>query len=327
MKKIYRYIAVCLFLWSCEQALIDDEKTTDPQAVFDDLWQTIRDKYAFFTYRHIDWDALRSIYRPQMQNAHAEKAEFEILGRLLSELQDGHVNLYSPFGTWEWVIDPGKGFNFGAIDRDYPGGSYQVSGGLMHKRLADDIGYIYIHSFNKPVDGIEEVLQKYEKSKGLILDVRDNGGGLIKNAKILGDRFAKKRQLVLRQFYKNGPGYTDFTKGYEVYTKPWGRFYYDKPIVLLTNRRSYSATSYFCVLMKALPNVTMLGDSTGGGSGIPIDYILVNGWRLRFPASYTTDAEGLNFESGVPPDIRIEPHIGAGVDPYLAEAKKIILRR
>ncbi len=330
MKKIGFYTVVGLLLWSCEQTLIKDEGTTNPQAVFDDLWQTMHDKYALFDYKHIDWDSLRGVYRPQMQNAHTEKGEFEILSSLLSELQDGHVNLYSPFATWGWSIPSIENLSFTSINRNYAKRGYQVNGGLIHGWLGDGSGiaYIRIEHFNQPIGGIDEVLKKYAQSKGVILDVRDNGGGLIKNAQKLSDRFADKRRLVLKQFYKKGPGHTDFTKGYEVYTRPWGSFYYDKPIVLLSNRRCYSATSYFCVLMKALPRVTMVGDKTGGGSGIPIDYILVNGWRIRFPASYATDAEGVNFESGVPPDLWIETETDKwqqGADPYMATAKKIIL--
>ena len=43
----------------------------------------------------------------------------------------------------------------------------------------------------------------------------------------------------------------------------------DKPIVVLVNRHSYSATNFFSAYMSTLPNVTLIGDQSGGGGGVP----------------------------------------------------------
>ena len=53
--------------------------------------------------------------------------------------------------------------------------------------------------------------------------------------------------------------------------------------------------------MKLLPGVTIMGATTGGGSGMPFSSELPNGWGVRFSASIVTDAKGNATEWGVEP--------------------------
>lgn len=327
-------LSALLLLCACENALMRNEKSTDPRVVFEDLWQTLDKKYSFFTYKNINWDSLHEVYRPKIEAVQTEKAEFEVLSQLLDELKDGHVNLHSPFATSanvDWYCHAPENFK-PLMVRQYLGKPIYKNGGITNSWIGNQIAYLYIPSFEDPLNAIDTLFDRYENSIGMIVDVRNNGGGFVESAQRLGNRFAKTRRLVLKEFFKKGPGHDDFTRAHEIHTQPWGK-YYDKPVVVLTNRRCYSATSYFCVLMKALPRVTMLGNTTGGGSGIPMDYTLVNNWKVNFPASYSTDAKGFNFEYGVPPDITMNlKRTGEKDDPthrvvnsYIEEAIKIIL--
>ena len=81
----------------------------------------------------------------------------------------------------------------------------------------------------------------------------------------------------------------------------------DKKVIVLSNRRCYSATNDFIVRMKQAPNVTIIGGITGGGGGIPLSQELPNGWMIRFSAVPMFDAEMQHTEFGVAPDI--EAHI------------------
>ena len=64
-----------------------------------------------------------------------------------------------------------------------------------------------------------------------------------------------------------------------------------RKVVVLTNRHSYSATNDFVNSMRCFPNVTLVGDKTGGGSGLPFSSELPNGWGVRFSASPHLDAQ------------------------------------
>ena len=76
--------------------------------------------------------------------------------------------------------------------------------------------------------------------------------------------------------------------------------------MVLSNRRSYSATNDFVNSMKQLPHVTILGDKTGGGSGLPFSSELPNGWSIRFSASPMFDPEMNQLEFGIAPDRKVD---------------------
>ena len=75
---------------------------------------------------------------------------------------------------------------------------------------------------------------------------------------------------------------------------------------MLANRGSFSATNNFVSIMKSLDQVTIVGDTTGGGCGLPFTSELPNGWRVRFSSCPIMDAQGQLTEFGVAPDMRID---------------------
>jgi C-terminal processing protease CtpA/Prc len=77
-------------------------------------------------------------------------------------------------------------------------------------------------------------------------------------------------------------------------------------VVILANRHTFSAANNFVQVMKSLPQVTIIGDRTGGGSGLPFTYNLPNGWNIRLSASPMLDAEGNDTEWGIDPDIKVD---------------------
>ena len=58
--------------------------------------------------------------------------------------------------------------------------------------------------------------------------------------------------------------------------------------------------------MKSLGQVTIVGDTTGGGCGLPFTSELPNGWRVRFSSCPIMDAQGRLTEFGVAPDVRVD---------------------
>lgn len=79
-----------------------------------------------------------------------------------------------------------------------------------------------------------------------------------------------------------------------------------KKVVVLTNRRSYSATNDFVNSMNQFPNVTLVGDKTGGGSGLPFSSEIPNGWSIRFSASPMFDPNMNQLEFGIDPDVKVD---------------------
>ena len=79
--------------------------------------------------------------------------------------------------------------------------------------------------------------------------------------------------------------------------------------------------------MKSLPNVTVVGDTTGGGCGLPFTSELPNGWSIRFSAAPVTGPDGKLTEFGVEPDVKVdmtEADMAQGKDTILEKAFEIL---
>ena len=122
-------------------------------------------------------------------------------------------------------------------------------------------------------------------------------------------------------------GHNDFSEPYPVYLEPSSNIRWQKPVVVLANRHSYSATNDFVNQMRILPNVTIMGDKTGGGSGLPFSSELPNGWSLRFSASPHFDSNMNHTEFGIEPDIKVDmttEDMYEGIDTIIEAAREYL---
>ncbi len=340
----HSFVASCLFLLlfsSCEEVLINEEYEENAVDVFNSLWKTIDENYTFFDLKGIDWDEVYAANRPRVENGMRRDSLFNVLSDMLFELRDGHVNLQAGFDlarNWQWYLDYPPNFDRTVVERNYLGDDYEISG-PFYNRVIDSIGYVYYESFEDNVSDnlVQYLISKFSPRvvnetdtvivKGMVFDVRDNGGGKLRNVENIVGRFANERRLVHYWQYKNGPGHRDFTERIPKYVEPVGDFQYRQPVVILTNRSCYSATNFFVQIMKNFPNVYVLGDSTGGGGGLPINRELPNGWRYRFSSTVTTTVGGENIELGVAPDEQLdlgEEELQRGRDTMIERAFEII---
>ena len=111
-----------------------------------------------------------------------------------------------------------------------------------------------------------------------------------------------------------------------MYVEPSGSFY-GKKIILLTNRRVFSAANMFASAMSEQPQVTLVGDVTGGGGAGPIGGELPNGWLYRFSAVAFSNTKKEDIENGVMPDYRINittKDESAKIDTILEKAIELL---
>ena len=307
-------IASLLVLFSsCEKVLIDDNPANDPYTNFDILWTTIDHKYSYLGLKNINWDSIRAHYEPQLSEGMSERQLFSILDSMLYDLRDGHVNLVSPFNlsrNWNWYLDHPDNFDYQVLERNYLKDDFKIAGGFQYT-IIDSIGYIYYGSFSSgfSIENLNAVINYMEGTKGLIVDVRNNGGGVLNNAFVLAQSLINEKKLVLLTAEKTGPRHNDFGNELAYTLQPAQDYaHYNGEVAVLINRRCYSATNTFAAIMFAFDNVRLVGDQTGGGGGIPVDNELPNGWRYRFSATRSiipvNDTGYYDIELGIPPDVQ-----------------------
>ncbi|MEY4134694.1 MAG: hypothetical protein RL386_1044 [Bacteroidota bacterium] len=325
-----------LLFTGCEDLLLDENPENTNRANFEFLWKECRDKYAFFDYKGIDWDAVYKKYSPRVNDNISQDSLFKVLFAMLNELRDGHVNLISPFNVSRYditLLGP-ENINERLVLEKYLGPDYYTTGQFTHNFLADkQIGYVRYKSFSNKVGEFDMsfLLVRYRQTRGIILDLRQNGGGSALNVFTILNRFASKKTLLYRSYLKSGPGKEDFSPAQEAYAEPpedKETPRYGRDLVILTDRGTFSAASFLTLGAKALPNVTIIGDTTGGGLGIPNGGQLPNGWTYRISISRTISPDGKNYEDGIPPDIRVllDPaQVALGKDNVIERAIEEIL--
>lgn len=292
-----------------------DEYPDDPRGTFEQLWTILDEHYCFFEQKDIDWNEVHDRYAQQVAPEMTDQELFEVCSQMLAELRDGHTNLSAPFATSyyrKWWSDYPQNYNSRLVEEYYFNFNYRSLGGIDYGILAENIGYMHYSSFSYGIGegNLDAILAFCASCDGLIIDVRDNGGGSISNVETLVSRFITRRFQAGTICHKDGPGHGDFSEPYPFYFDPAaaGRIMWGKPVAVLCNRSTFSAANNFVSVMKCLPGVLVVGSTTGGGSGMPFSSELTNGWGIRFSASPVRDPEGKLTEFGV------EPSEGCHVD-------------
>lgn len=290
--------------------------------------------YCFFDYKDIDWEGVHERYSARISESMTDEALFDVLGEMLGELKDGHVNLYANHNVaryWKWFEDYPDNFDE-KIQRNYIGTDYLIAAGMKYKIFEDNIGYVYYGSFSNGVGeaNLDQIISRMSICDGIIIDIRNNGGGMLTNVEKIASRFFNERTLVGYIRYKSGKGHNDFSSPQSMYINPSDRLRYQKTVVVLTNRKCFSAANNFVNVMSYAPNAVIIGDRTGGGSGLPMSSELVNGWSVRFSSSPILNAGNENTEFGIDPDIKVDmtkEDIAKGLDSIIEAAKEYIKKK
>ena len=240
-----------------------------------------------------------------------------------------------------------------ARDRTWPATGIRDGIGIL--RIAEmDSGEAFISSLN-------QAMMTYKETRGLIIDVRDNGGGtqdairtvlpwLMKpgDAPKVINVAAYRLPLVLPRPNPSGflglsgrglhpftskvwndaerASITAFLKTWKPqWTLPAGKFSdwhfmaispatnpaampYTKPVIVLHDAGCFSATDNFLGALKDHPGVTLMGTTSGGGSGRMASYQLPHsGFPLTLCQMASFSAAGRTYDgNGVPPDVLLE---------------------
>jgi len=329
-----KYIVILLFSVVLLPACMDEPlmQPNTNMGNFEALWKIIDKQYCYLDYKHINWDSIHTVYQKEVSNTMETFDFFDLMGDMLDELKDGHVNLSSGFDRsryWHWYMDYAPNFSSELIYNDrYLGENYRIADGFRYAKIANDsIGYIYYGSFSNEFSDTNMwyVMSYLKDCKGLIIDVRNNGGGSLDNSEQLASCFFEEETVTGYIRHKIGSGHSDFSVPVEIKTSANKKIQWQKKVAVLCNRMSYSATNDFVSRMKQAPNAIIVGDKTGGGSGLPFSSELPNGWTIRFSASPMFDANMNQTEWGIDPDEKVDlksTDEAKGIDTIIEQAIK-----
>lgn len=333
MKKIL-YFLICapIIFTSC----IDepDISRNTNEGNFEALWKIIDTKYCYLDYKNINWDSIHTVYSEHVDSSLNKYEFFDLMGDMLGELKDGHVNLYSNFDRshyWKWFEDYPANFSTALIkSQRYLGNNYRSTGGMGYNYIANkSIGYIYYGDFSDSFSdtSVRNIFEYFKECKGLIIDVRNNGGGYLNLSEQLASYFFTRDTVTGFMSHKTGSGHSDFSVPDSIKTPAHKTLKWQRPVVILTNRMSYSATNSFVCRMKMAPNAIIVGDKTGGGGGLPLSSEIPNGWMVRFSACPMYDAKMNHTEWGIDPDVKIDldsADMAKGYDTIIEKAIELI---
>jgi hypothetical protein len=312
-KAFYAVLGFILLLAnsSCEKLFIEKDKPLTNQGLFDELWTVLDERYALFQIKNVDWDEVYLTYRSKISDKLSENQMFYILGKLILELKDSHTDLKDEYSTtyyWPLSAKEMEKFNFNVISQYYyNNGTFKTINSVTYGEK-NKIGYIYIKDFKSEIteSTVEKILTDLADTKDLIIDVRNNTGGNENYGNLFVSHLIDKPLTNKIIKYKNGKGHNAFltiTSSLD----PSSVNRYKGNVILLVNRAVFSAANSFANSMSLLPQVTLIGDTTGGGGSLPLNYELSNGWILRFSSSLEfRPTDSLILDKGIPPDFYVK---------------------
>lgn len=166
--------------------------------------------------------------------------------------------------------------------------------------LEDQIGYISITSFDDvTTEQFTKALDELESQgiRGLVVDLRDNGGGLVSSVCAILDRLLPEGLIV----------YTEDKYGNREEQTSDAEHYFDKPLAVLVNGNSASASEIFAGAIKDYEIGTLVGTKTYGKGIVQKIYPLSDGTAVKLTVSKYYTPKGNNIhEIGIEPDVEID---------------------
>lgn len=325
--RVLACVAAVLISGACTGLLVGEGDPRSPAELFDAIWGDFDRYYASFELKGVDWNDVYARYRPEADLATAQSQLIGTIRRMFAELRDRHVDLSDAEATLAQSVDRSAidtGFDFNVVVRNYLPGWKRTSGRrIFYGTIASGVGYVWIHSFafSGWSDDIDEALAFFGSPAAVIIDVRDNGGGSTDNAEAIAARLVGARQRFAYVKYRNGPRHDDFTPLIAVDVTPKGARAFAGPVIVLTNRKSVSATEYFILAMRMRSSTTFVGDTSGGAFSTPLLRELPNGWSFRVPQSVVYDVSGATHEGiGLAPSLLVPQDTTMGRDSQLEAA-------
>ncbi|WP_370939012.1 S41 family peptidase [Amycolatopsis sp. cg13] len=316
--------------------------------VFDVFWHTFAENYPFFPAKGVDWKSEGDAARREI-TAHPERL-FDVLCGLIRPLHDAHVGLLagdqhcsSPRpGTPDLKTTGPRAM--AVADAQLRPPIYRWAGGaIAYADLPEGRGYLRISSFHDYADtfaasskvlatALDEIFtaDRVHHLRGLILDLRVNGGGDDPLGLQVAARLTDTPHFAYAKRARNDPDNpAQFTAAQPFFVQPAAAPRYTGPLTVLTGSLDVSAGETFLqALLNRHPRPVLIGQSTQGAFSDMLERTLPKqGWKVALPNEEYLDPHGRTYDgTGISPDIEVPvfapDDLAAGRDPALAAARR-----
>lgn len=201
-------------------------------------------------------------------------------------------------------------------------------------RVIGNIGYLALNDFEhyKLVHVVDSLFPAIEKTSGLVIDIRMNGGGSSNIGwailSMLTDKSSPTAVSWNRENYSTAWSEIIWHWLGKSSIEPSGKHFYNKPVALLIGPETFSAAEDFTVAFELMHRGPLVGRSTGGSTGQPLFFLLPGGGSARVCSKRDTYPDGSEFiGTGVHPTVSVEPTISdfrAGTDVALLKAIELV---
>ncbi len=166
----------------------------------------------------------------------------------------------------------------------------------------DKIGYVRIREFKKSAGkNLEIALKGLEKEgmQGLILDLRNNHGGLLNEAVEVCDKFLSKKKLIVSTEGRISSQNLRYLSSEAPHP--------DYPLVILINKGSASASEIVAGAIQDYARGKIVGEKSFGKARVQSVLALEDGSGLKLTTAYYFTPKGRNIdEKGIEPDVKVE---------------------
>lgn len=193
---------------------------------------------------------------------------------------------------------------------------------VKYEMLEEQIGYVSVSGFDRvtynqfceAVDGLTS-----QGMKGLIIDLRNNGGGLLYTATAMLDRLLPEKMLLVYTMDKND-------KRDEIVSSDEDKV--DVPIILLMNGGSASASEVFAGCLKDYGLAEIVGELSYGKGIVQTMYSLNDGSYIKLTTSSYYSPNGINIHgTGFTPDVEVFDDPETEEDEQLTTAINEMLKK
>jgi len=336
-------VCMCCIVFTFQSCLKDDIGSSHPET-FQYLWDVMDQNYGGFIPRKVDWDSVYAIYQPQAALCETEDELWDVCANMIDILDDQHVYMYR--------ANPERGFSSGKeFDEILAEAEFEISiiknnyiqdftsilvdeeEVIYGKIKNENLGYIYFPHFSNDgttwYEKIDEATSFLDDTDGLILDLRNNGGGAVLIDRYIAARFVAEEKFVFSIQTRNGPARTDFDEPTHYYSKPDGDQQYTKPTILLTNHSTVSGGEEVALFLQTQSHITVVGDSTSNAfATVDFARLLPNGWEFGYPNQLYSYPDGTSPEGiGIVPDLYLRNdslNVQNGIDKVLEKGIELL---